>query len=60
MQYCTKIIYKKKSRADRAFRTRPLPDSRAWRPGEAGGRLCDVLVVGLQAPPWMWESQCTC
>lgn len=37
---------------------RPLPDSRAWRPGEAG--WCYVMVVGLQALPWRWESQCTC
>lgn len=37
---------------------RPLPDSRAWRPGEAG--WCYVMVIGLQALPWRWESQCTC
>lgn len=37
---------------------RPLPDSRVWRPGEAG--WCYVIVVRLQARPWRWESLCTC
>lgn len=37
---------------------RPFPDSRAWRPGEAG--WCYVMVVRLQARPWRWESLCTC